>query len=137
VKELWTYQLLLTPVPKKEVEEEISLSPKVKTKAVSSQFIYNGNEDKAGSGSDREDEDKGDESDSGKSDKSDKSDRTDADLIAQLSEDSDDDDPAEEREGVAPTPRRRRKLKVSDTLVCLILGLWLLRIPFTHVDIES
>ena len=145
VRELWSYQLLLTPIPKAETEKaEATPPPQTKTVA-SSQFIYNENadKDKEASGSDTDND--GSESDGGKSDRSDRTDRTDktdAELIARLSDDSDeeDDDAENERrakEGNAPIPRKRQKLKVSDTLVCLLLGLWLLRIPFTHVDIES
>lgn len=144
-RELWSYQLLLTPIPKAETAAAAATPSPLKKKVVSSQFVYNENleeNNKDSSGSDVDDEDKGNESDSGKSDRSDrtdKTDRTDADLIAQLSEDSDDDsgDNGDTGDDGRPVPRRRQKLKVSDTLVCLLTGLWLLRIPFTHVDIES
>jgi RNA polymerase I-specific transcription initiation factor RRN7 len=65
----------------------------------------------------------------------------DADLLAELSDlselsDLDDGDTGNiGKKG--PKWKRRRRLRVSDTLVTLIIGLWILRVPVMNVDIES
>lgn len=159
MRELWAYQLLITPVPNPEKEEEEApIAPPTQVKSSLSQFVYTASQDdKKGSGSDTEsdkddkrspnpeaeanaDDEDGNDSDSTKSEHSAASHDTDAELMAQLSENSDGEllgGPDDYSSSGPPVPRKRPKLRVSDTLVCLVLGLWLLRIPFTHVDLEA
>lgn len=66
-------------------------------------------------------------------------------LEVDVSDDSDDDGEKEEgqkEEGLREVPQeettekpQERILTVSDTLTCLVLGLWLMRTPFTYVRI--
>jgi RNA polymerase I-specific transcription initiation factor RRN7 len=86
------------------------------------------------------DDDKGDSSDSDEGDQTEKEEGLDPDILAELSDLSDDSDlnEVDAREtGGGPKWRRRRRLRVSDTLVALVLGLWTLRVPIMGVDIES
>jgi RNA polymerase I-specific transcription initiation factor RRN7 len=88
------------------------------------------------------DDDKGDSSsDSDEGDQTEKEEGVDPDILAELSDLSDDSEMNEvenaEISGSGPKWRRRRRLRVSDTLVTLILGLWTLRVPVMGFDIES
>jgi RNA polymerase I-specific transcription initiation factor RRN7 len=85
------------------------------------------------------DDDKGDSSDS-EGDQTEKEEGVDEDILAELSDLSEDSDLNEvdtRDTGTGPKWKRRRRLRVSDTLVTLILGLWTLRVPIMGVDIES
>lgn len=90
--------------------------------------------------SSKEDESDQDSS-SDESEDSDKDGQVDEELIAKLSDEGESDDETANKidvDGPAPVQqRRRRKIHVSDTLVCLILALWVLRVPFTHAEIQS
>jgi RNA polymerase I-specific transcription initiation factor RRN7 len=86
------------------------------------------------------DDDKGESSDSEEGDQTEKEEGVDPDLLAELSDLSDDSEMNEvdtRETGSGPQWKRRRRLRVSDTLVTLILGLWTLRVPIMGVDIES
>jgi RNA polymerase I-specific transcription initiation factor RRN7 len=94
----------------------------------------------AGPDEEKHDDDKGEFSDSEEGDQTEKEEGVDPDLLAELSDLSDDTemDEVDTREtGSGPKWKRRRRLRVSDTLVTLILGLWTLRVPIMGVDIES
>ena len=85
-------------------------------------------------------DDKGESSDSEEGDQTEKEEGVDPDLLAELSDLSDDSEMNEvdtRETGSGPKWKRRRRLRVSDTLVTLILGLWTLRVPIMGVDIES
>jgi len=91
-------------------------------------------------GPEEKDDDKGESSDSEEGDQTEKEDGVDPDLLAELSDVSDDSDMNEvdtRETGSGPKWKRRRRLRVSDTLVTLILGLWTLRVPIMGIDIES
>jgi RNA polymerase I-specific transcription initiation factor RRN7 len=91
-------------------------------------------------GPEEKDDDKGESSDSEEGDQTEKEDGVDPDLLAELSDLSDDSEMNEvdtRETGSGPKWKRRRRLRVSDTLVTLILGLWILRVPIMGVDIES
>lgn len=65
----------------------------------------------------------------------------DDDLFAEVSERSESEDDTDRRDkgrldGKGPGWRRKRRLRVSDTLVTLILGLWMVRVPVVNVDIQ-
>jgi len=86
------------------------------------------------------DDDKGESSDSDEGDQTEKEEGVDPDLLAELSDLSDDSEMNEvdtRETGSGPKWKRRRRLRVSDTLVTLILGLWTLRVPIMGIDIES
>lgn len=88
----------------------------------------------------KDDDDKGDSSDSEGGDQTEKEEGVDEDILAELSDLSDDSEMNEvdtRETGSGPKWKRRRRLRVSDTLVTLILGLWTLRVPILGVDIES
>jgi RNA polymerase I-specific transcription initiation factor RRN7 len=95
------------------------------------------NDDADADGNDSTDSEEGDqtEKEEGQGD-------IDEDILAELSDLSDVSD-AEQRggsvaaAGKGPKWRRRRRLKVSDTLVTLILGLWIMKVPIMNADIES
>jgi RNA polymerase I-specific transcription initiation factor RRN7 len=91
-------------------------------------------------GPEEKDDDKGESSDSEEGDQTEKEEGVDPDLLAELSDVSDDSEMNEvdtRETGSGPKWKRRRRLRVSDTLVTLILGLWTLRVPIMGVDIES
>jgi RNA polymerase I-specific transcription initiation factor RRN7 len=89
----------------------------------------------------KHDDDKGESSsDSEEGDQTEKEEGVDPDLLAELSDLSDDSEMNEvdtRETGSGPKWKRRRRLRVSDTLVTLILGLWTLRVPIMGVVIES
>lgn len=65
------------------------------------------------------------------------------DTAVDVSDDSDDEG-AEKEEGLKEVPvevtsekPQERVLTVSDTLTCLALGLWMVRAPFTHVELAE
>jgi len=87
----------------------------------------------------KDDDDKGDSSDSEGGDQTEKEEGVDPDILAELSDLSDDSEMNEvdtRETGSGPKWKRRRRLRVSDTLVTLILGLWTLRVPIMGVDLE-
>ena len=91
-------------------------------------------------GPEEKEDDKGDSSDSEEGDQTEKEEGVDPDLLAELSDVSDDSEMNEvdtRETGSGPKWKRRRRLRVSDTLVTLILGLWTLRVPIMGIDIET
>jgi RNA polymerase I-specific transcription initiation factor RRN7 len=91
-------------------------------------------------GPEEKDDDKGESSDSEEGDQTEKEEGVDPDLLAELSDVSDDSEMNEvdtRETGSGPKWKRRRRLRVSDTLETLILGLWTLRVPIMGIDIES
>jgi len=91
-------------------------------------------------GPEEKEDDKGESSDSDEGDQTEKEEGVDPDLLAELSDVSDDSEMNEvdtRETGSGPKWKRRRRLRVSDTLVTLILGLWTLRVPIMGIDIES
>ena len=86
------------------------------------------------------DDDKGESPDSEEGDQTEKEEGVDPDLLAELSDVSDDSEMNEvdtRETGSGPKWKRRRRLRVSDTLVTLILGLWTMRVPIMGIDIET
>jgi len=91
-------------------------------------------------GSEEKEDDKGESSDSDDGDQTEKEEGVDTDLLAELSDVSDDSEMNEvdtRETGWGPKWKRRRRLRVSDTLVTLILGLWTSRVPIMGIDIET
>lgn len=95
---------------------------------------------------DGKEDDKGDESSSDEDEGGVQTEKEEAaldpELLAELSDLSDQSD-QEDREDArgaqsesGPRWKRRRRLRVSDTLVTLILGCWILRVPVMNVDLE-
>lgn len=132
VKELWAYQISTAQNPNPPgyvpVDEGILKDRRPATEGPE--------EEKTN------DDDKGDSSsDSEEGDQTEKEEGVDADILAELSDlselsDVDDGDSANVGKS-GPKWKRRRRLRVSDTLVTLIIGLWILRVPVINVDIES
>lgn len=139
VRDLWTYQLLVSPLPSFGPPPSRPSSPAPVPESGPSRLSgelrrhlsdSDTQSDSGSATSKHEKEDRGGDSDSSKEEDevSDKSDEEDEEPLREI--DVDGPPPAE-------IYRRKRKLRVSDTLVCLLLGLWILRIPFTHAGIES
>ena len=69
----------------------------------------------------------------------------DPDLLAVVSEDSTDTEEEEELREVSPVmPSRdsdawetKRRLKIADTIITVVIGLWVIRVPVLNIDIES
>ena len=128
VKELWTYQLALAQTPNPPghtipLDEQSALSTGTE-----------GPEEEK-----TNEDDKGDSTDS-EGDQTEKEEGVDPDILAELSDLSEDSDlnEVDSRETAGgPKWKRRRRLRVADTLVTLILGLWTLRVPIMGIDIES
>lgn len=92
-----------------------------------------------GPGREKSDDDKEESTDS-EGDQTEKEEGVDPDILAELSDVSEDSDLEEvvtETGGSGPKGKRKRRLRVSDTLVSVILGLWTIRVPVMGVDIES
>lgn len=132
MKELWAYQISTAQNPNPPgyvpADEDISKTRRTETEGPE--------EEKTN------DDDKGDSSsDSEEGDQTEKEEGVDADILAELSDlselsDMDDGDTGNVGKS-GPKWKRRRRLRVSDTLVTLIIGLWILRVPVINVDIES
>lgn len=134
VKELWAYQLSTAqnPNPPGYVPADEDISKTRRTETEGPEEEKTNDDDKGDSSSDSED-----------GDQTEKEEGVDADILAELSDlselsDMDDDDRDTGNLGKSgPKWKRRRRLRVSDTLVTLIIGLLILRVPVINVDIES
>ncbi|WOO82107.1 uncharacterized protein LOC62_04G005609 [Vanrija pseudolonga] len=136
VRDLWTYQLLVSPLPSLQPPPSRPASPAPVPESGPSrlsgelrrQLSDSDTESDSGSATSKHEKEDGDTDSSKEDEVSDKS-------------DEEEDEPLREVDVNGPPPaeiyRRKRKLRVSDTLACLLLGLWILRIPFTHAGIES
>lgn len=143
VRDLWTYQLLITPVPTPDEESRPGTPvPEAGPSGPSGAFIEQqykaktrkdgsksrpGSRSESGSGSDTETSNHGDSGDKSGED---------AGLEAELSEVTDDEEESGQGEASDSWKPRKRQLKASDTLVTLITALWVLRVPFTYALIE-
>ena len=133
VRELWAYQLAISPLP----------SPPGSSSSRDTSIIPPDEEKTDDNVDDKHDEIDDDSDSSSDADEMDKEDAVlDDDLFAELSERSESDDDDDQREkgnmdGKGPKWKRRRRLRVSDTLVTLIFGLWILRIPVLNIDIQT
>ena len=127
MRDLWAYQLSLVKLPSK---------PNTTTA-----------DGVVGSKDTKEDEVEDNKSDDNKSDQEDdsKSDSSsepgvDKDLLEEISErsssSSDDDIGGQPSKFDGTKTDRRRPLRIIDTLVCLVVGLWVIRYPVVNVDIE-
>ncbi|KAL1412621.1 hypothetical protein Q8F55_000368 [Vanrija albida] len=136
VRDLWTYQLLISPLPSFRPPPSRPASPAPVAESGPSRLSgelrrhLSDSESESDLDSATSKHEKDGSSDTGSSKGDDESDKSD-----------DEDEPLREIDidGQPPAQiyRRRRKLRVSDTLVCLLIALWILRIPFTHAGIES
>jgi len=127
VKDVWTYQLSLAKLPVKP-EARIGEDGEVqRDETKDNEPDENKSDD---SKSDREDDSKSDSSSEPGIDK---------ELLEELSERSssseDEMDGYKDNEEEAK-PRKKKTLTASDTLVCLIIGLWVIRYPVINVEIE-
>lgn len=135
VRELWAYQLAISPIPP---------APGSSTRPNSPQRDSAGPGEKADDKQDDKNDDTGSESGSDTS-REKEDDKLDDDVLEEISERSDisededgdgtRDDPA--GQGRGPVWRRRRPLRASDTLVTLITALWILRVPVLNIDIQT
>lgn len=133
VRELWAYQLAISPLPSppgSSSSRHTSIIPPDEEKTdEKTDDKHDGVDDDSDSSSDADDMDKEEAA-------------LDDDLFAELSERSESEDDNDQREngkmdGKGPKWKRKRRLRVSDTLVTLILGLWILRIPVLNIDIQT
>ena len=132
VKELWAYQISTAqnPNPPGYVPADGDISKSLRTETEGPEEEKTNDDDKGDSSSDSEE-----------GDQTEKEEGVNADILAELSDlselsDVDDGDTANVGKS-GPKWKRRRRLRVSDTLVTLIIGLWILRVPVINVDIES
>ena len=137
VRDLWAYQLAVSPLPSIP-EPFVALSPeRFPLPAFTS----------ADHGVIQSQDQKDDEDEASKSSGSSKSEGDagiDPEVLAELSEDSTDKED-QYREVSSPdySPqrrdkrwRRKRRLRVSDTVVTLVVALWAMRVPVLNVDVE-
>lgn len=137
VRDLWAYQLAMSPLPRVPEPTAATFNPDDQAVAA----MINGEADDTIQDDGKSD----DEALSGSSTSSKADDNADIDpeLLAELSEESTDKE--EQLREVSPSSpqhddirwRRKRKLRVSDTVVTLIVGLWVMRVPIMNVDIEK
>ncbi|TXT13025.1 hypothetical protein VHUM_01426 [Vanrija humicola] len=143
VRDLWTYQLLVSPLPSFRPPTSRPASPAPAPVPESGPSRSSGELRRRVSESDSEldsDSDSATSKHDGGDGSSDTGSNKDDEEGSDKSGDEEDEPLREiDMDGQPPAPmyRRRRRLRVSDTLSCLLLGLWLLRIPFTHAGIES
>lgn len=141
VRDLWAYQLLITPPlstegkkAKKQAAEAEANPPPDGTQVVSGSETEQQDEE-----SDDDDSEKSHwEETSSSSDKDDS--LTDDEELLRSTPREENDLPRSRGENTALSTdawKRNRPLHASDVLVCLIMGLWFTRTPFTYKDIES
>jgi RNA polymerase I-specific transcription initiation factor RRN7 len=127
VRELWAYQLAMSPLPPIPVSS-LSKSPPHQTKH---------HED---GGFDDQDENKEEDESDSDTESASSSAAEEEDLLAALTEDGKSDEEDMRAVGgdqVQDTRwRRKRKLRASDVVVTLVLGLWILRVPVLFVTVE-
>ncbi len=139
VRDLWAYQLAISPLP--SVHEATSPTGYVNGMVTSPAPAQPFSNEEV-----QIDDDKSDDSASSKSSESSKSAddaNIDPELLAELSEGSTDKE--EQLREVSPDSgtdsdlrwRRKGRLRVSDTVVTLVVGLWVTRVPVLSVDIEK
>ena len=127
VRDLWAYQLSLVKLPSK---------PNTTT----ADGVVGSKETKEDEVEDnKSDDNKSDQEDDSKSDSSSEP-GVDKDLLEEISErsssSSDDDIGGQPSKHDGTRTDRRRPLRIIDTLVCLVVGLWMIRYPVVNVDIE-
>ncbi|ORY24983.1 hypothetical protein BCR39DRAFT_545473 [Naematelia encephala] len=137
VRDLWAYQLAITPLPP---------VPSPATSR-STTPLFNAHARPVDDTEKTDEKDGDDKSDASASSQSSKGDEVDIDpeILAEISEGSSEDDLQQVDRGDQRTSehikdakwRRRRRLRISDTIVTLVLALWVLRIPVMNVDIEA
>jgi RNA polymerase I-specific transcription initiation factor RRN7 len=122
VRELWAYQLAISPLPSTPDVERSSTSP-----------IPLDPEEK--------EDDKGEEDAETESSGSSSAVDLEAELLSGLSDGSKgDEEDLQDMDGAGLGKRdvrwrRKRRLRISDVVVTLVLGLWVLRMPILLVDI--
>lgn len=136
VRDLWAYQLALSPLPSPPGAIERTTSAEQDEEDEGKDATENEKTDDKG-----DEEDDSDDSSDGQSEKGDVD--LEDDILAELSDHSkgseDESDQRKEPSGGGKGPpwKRRRRLRVSDTLVTIITALWILRIPIVNVDVQS
>ncbi|RXK35145.1 hypothetical protein M231_07593 [Tremella mesenterica] len=143
VRDLWTYQLSISPMPQPPGEQAYPeqghafFSQPDPTVAVTAPELEAVADDELAE-DEKDDPDSDSELEDHKSDEPD----IDSDILMELSErDSDSDEkqhPATEEANTGGIQRtRHRRIAISDTLITLLVGMWILRIPVLFVDMES
>lgn len=140
VRDLWAYQIAMSPPVSPPWLDPSGTGDQAdsRTPVLQDGVGENTDQDMAGGGNDSSSDD---ESESGFSLSRRTEPEVDPELLAMLSEgDGSDKEEGEMRE-VSPGRevnhwRRRRRLKISDTIATLSLGLWMLRWPVSFIQIE-
>lgn len=135
MRDLWAYQLAISPLPPVPDDElkpiPVDEDSQVDLVGVDEEEKEEGIEDDK---SDRSSPDPEDAKEEGNEDDDD------SELLRRLSEDGDSDKDNEEEgdTGAGDTRKlgRKRRLVISDTVVTLLLALWVLRYPIMNVDLE-
>ncbi|WVR05321.1 hypothetical protein IAU60_002335 [Kwoniella sp. DSM 27419] len=151
VRDLWAYQLAISTLPSVPEPSRRSRSPTPpqaqtnsrQADAVPDIEMANGEDDKSGSSDNGSENDKHDSTGS----EPDADSEIEAEMLQRIEEDSDqskgegsDVEDGDRTLGVEDGKngwRRRRLLRVSDTLVTLMVGLWILRVPVMAADLED
>ena len=125
MRDLWAYQLAISPIP----------SPSIAIDPTFSDTDASSSEHEEGNGELSDDDSLND-----RSDKSDEEPLVDPDLLVELSDRSKSpdgamDEPEEQRRDARW--RRRRRLRAVDTIVTLVVALWIIRYPLANVDMEE
>ena len=145
IRELWAYQLAISPLP--PVAEPVSEDPrKDSPRPAHSEELA---DDPIDSKDDEKSEEDSTESNPARSDKESESSKeeepelgVDLEVLAQLSDDSSDSDmllrdrTLDFSRRSKPRWRRKRRLRISDTVATLVVGLWVMRVPVLNVDIQ-
>ncbi|KAK8869704.1 hypothetical protein IAR55_000272 [Kwoniella newhampshirensis] len=141
IRDLWAYQLAMSSLPSPPDSSSASteiLSPDAKTMPEvlgKASDVGMGHQSDEGSSADEE----GFEDEDGQDEKSDS--ELDPEVLEKLTESD-----KEEQNFMENSPngqrrdtswKRRRRLRVSDTVSTLVIGLWVLRIPVMYVDMEN
>ncbi|WWD01218.1 hypothetical protein V866_008159 [Kwoniella sp. B9012] len=151
VRDLWAYQLslsVLPPLPESsESNQQPDASPAIIDKhSQPSQSIdvemvdqHRDRDSKSDDGSQPDSDTKDEKHDEGSDDE--RGSDIDPEILERL-EQSDGEDTERQNDDRSGDEnrnkgKRRRKLRISDTIITLVMGLWILRVPFMAVDIEN
>ncbi|WWD16029.1 hypothetical protein CI109_100454 [Kwoniella shandongensis] len=144
VRDLWAYQLAISSLP---LLPDSSEPPETPSPRLPSSTKLKGNQSdvEMDHKSDERESDSNDSLNNDEKDSEDDDGGTDSELDAEVLERLTDSE-KEEQELKEMSPngqrrhakwKRRRRLRVSDTIVTLVVGLWILRIPAMYVDLET
>jgi cobalamin biosynthesis protein CobT len=123
VRDLWAYQLAMHHLPPRPSVHSPDADHNTEARNEDLETAEGKQEEDGSDGSPKSDSDTESDVDPG--------------LLNDIENISDEENNAEGADDGRKTGKKKRPLRISDTLVCLIVGLWVLRYPVMNVDIEQ